>query len=76
LSSQLDHLYTRDPDSTGCGILLALWFGAKSGKGVTKRDADGWVADTPAALEAALRPGAEAQARRIAAVVVKVSGER
>jgi hypothetical protein len=76
LSSQLDHLYTRDPDTKGYGILLTLWFGAKSGRGVTKRDVDGWVAETPAALEAALQPEADAQARRIAAVVVNVSGER
>ncbi len=76
MSSQLDHLYTHDPDTRGYGVLLALWFGAKCLKGVTKRDAGGWVAETPTAHEAALQPEADTQARRIAAVVVSVSGER
>lgn len=76
VESQLDHLYTRDPDTKGYGILLTLWFGAKSKKPVTKRGSDGWVAPTPAALEAALHPEGGSQARRIGCVVVNVSGER
>lgn len=76
IDSQLDHLYTRDPDTQGYGILLTLWFGARSHKAVTKRHSDGWRAPTPAELDAALRPGTAAQSNRIASIVVDVSGER
>jgi hypothetical protein len=77
ISSQLDYLYTRDPETQGYGVLLVLWFGAKSAKGVTARSKKKAVPESADALESelssTLKPG---QSDRIRANVIDVSGER
>ncbi len=76
VANQLDHLYTRDPDTNGFGILLAIWFGAKSGKSVTANPDTNASPSTPQALAAELGCTTTRQSARIAALVVDVSGKR
>jgi hypothetical protein len=74
MTSQLDRLYTRDPDTKGFGILLVFWFGAKSPKPITRRDGDGWAAPSAAALQTEL--AAQNTSSKLAVIVIDVSGER
>lgn len=77
ITTQLDHLYTRDPETQGFGVLLVVWFGTKSPKGVTAKSRKKTVPESANALESelnsTLKPG---QSDRIRAKVIDVSGER
>ena len=77
MTTQLDHLYTRDPETKGFGVLLVLWHGAVSGKKPTTHPSTGTKAKSGSELEDQLNEqNSEAQSSRLRAIVVDVSGAR
>jgi hypothetical protein len=74
--SQLNHLHTRDPETKGFGVLLVIWFGERSDKPVTVCLDTGASPSPPQVLAAELASATARQSKRIAALVVDVSGKR
>lgn len=72
IKTQLIAKYTQDPDTSGHGIYLVLWFG----KTFTRRSPSGSRPDTPDELRKNLKATlSDEEGRRISVVVVDVSGE-
>jgi hypothetical protein len=73
--TQLDRLYTRDPEASGYGIYCVLWFGSKRGSKMASHPTGKSAPKSAAEMEAMLIELVPADKRaRIAIVVVDVSG--
>jgi hypothetical protein len=74
IESQLDRLYTRDPDTAGYGIYVVFWYGKKR-KGRIPVGPDGRAPGSVADMELMLRELVPYEKKeRIAAIVLDVSG--
>lgn len=77
MSTQLNRLYTRDPETKGFGVLLVFWHGAASGKKLTADPSTGAKANSASELENQLNEqNSKEISPRLRAVVVNVSGAR
>lgn len=73
LSTQLDRLYARDPETSGFGLYVVFWFGSKR-KGSVPVGPKGQKPTTAAELEAMLKASVSEQAKeRLDVVVIDVS---
>lgn len=74
LTDQLDRLYTRDPDASGYGIYVVFWFGEKRGTRIPKPIGKSRPASAKE-MQDMLNSGiAEKDRKRLAAIVIDVSG--
>jgi hypothetical protein len=75
LESQLDRLYTRDPETAGYGIYVVFWYGDKR-KGRVPPGSGGQMPTSAVDMEDMLRKSVpKAKMERIAAIVLDVSGD-
>ena len=76
IQTQLERLYTRDPDASGFGIYLVFWFGASRGSTLPKPPAPYERPKTAEEMQNILQAlVADNQREKIGVVVLDVSGE-
>ena len=74
LETQLDRLYTRDPDASGYGIYVVFWYGEKR-RGRVPVGPGGRIPSSAADMERLLQESVpDSKKARIAVIVLDVSG--